>query len=315
MQGRRVCSDGREPAVVAGGGWLYRLRERLALRGTRLFFPAIHEAAQQEDADNPFDQKTGELPSHIHIVDRGSDTTIVSFSSVALLHTGQPAREFEAFFRRYGADQNLVFLRDVHRSCYHFTPDGGGDGLAFHEAELRSVLAQLGSTRTIAIGDSGGAAAAIYYGTRLGFDRVVAFSPPFPLRHWISPTAQLYALFNFKLLFREPRIYTEHVVNAIVPVFGMWLRLSLRCGFGKIWKPIEDYCAAPVKPRLTVFYGERSRPESLVVKPLRQFAEVDLRPLPTASHFGMAALARTGRLGPTILELLGPEADRPATAG
>lgn len=290
--------------MLTKSGRAYRFRERLFRGANRILFPHMARSIRGEAEDGSFREGGDGVPQHILVVDQGSDTTVVSFSSAALLHAGQPTREFEGFFRRQGARYNLVFLRDVHRSCYHLRPDGQADGLAFHEAELRATLARLGSTRHVAIGDSAGAAAAIHFGTRLGFDRLVAFSPPFPLRHWISPLAQLRAYTDVPLLIREPGAYWEHVLLAFTPIFMFYLPIGLRCGFANIWDPVAAYRVAPGRPALTVFFGEGSRPERKILAPLRALPEVTLRPLPTAKHFCMVALARTGRLGPAILEAI-----------
>lgn len=290
-------------------GRAYRFRERLFNRANSFLLPQMSRSLREEEADEAFGSTTDDAaPNHIKIVDRGSDTTVVSFSSAALLHAGEPTREFEGFFQRHGKDYNLVFLRDVHRSAYHLTPSGEPSGLAFHEAELRGALAALGSRRHVAIGDSGGAAAAIYFGTRLGFDRVVAFSPPFPLRYWIGPVAQLRAYFNAPLLLREPGAYWEHVVLASTTAFMFLLPIGLKCGFKNIWDPVAEYVAAVRRPQMTIYYGEGSRPETNILRPLRDCADVDIRPLPTARHFCMVALARTGRLGPAIMEAIDPPA-------
>lgn len=291
--------------MLSKRGWAYRQRDRAFRRLLRVFFPDIAEEIKREHADQAFATAVEtDLPQHKLIVDRGSKTTIVCFSSAALLYAGQPAREFEAFFKRYGAGYNLVFFRDVHRSAYHFAPDGGPSGLAFYEAELRTALADLGSDRHVAIGDSAGAAAAIYFGTRCGFDQLIAFSPPFPLRHWIGPLAQLRSYFDVPLLIREPAAYWEHVVLSFTPIFWLYLPIAFRCGFGKIWNPIAEYMNAPRRPRLTVFFGERSGPERRILEPLRSVEEVTMRPLPTAKHFCMVKLARTGKLGPTIMQII-----------
>ncbi len=295
-------------------GWAYRQREGIFRRANQILFPYMVASIQGEAADGSFKDQGNAPPQHLLVVDKGSDTTIVSFSSAALLHAGQPTREFEGFFKRQGAGYNLVFFRDVHRSCYHLRPDGRADGLAFHQAELRATLERLGSRRHVAIGDSAGAAAAIYFGTRFGFDRIVAFSPPFPLRHWISPLAQLTAYCDVPLLMREPGAYWEHVLLAFTPIFMFHLPIGLRCGFRNIWDPIADYHAATRRPALTVFYGRDSRPEQKILAPLRALPEVTLRPLPTARHFCMVALARTGRLGPAILEAI-EETPRAAASG
>lgn len=296
--------DGRRE-LLTRRGWAYRQRDR-AYRGLmRVIFPDVAGAIKREHADAAFmPEDRNATPSHKLVVDQGSDATIVAFSSAALLYAGQSMREFEAFFKRYGAGYNLVFFRDVHRSAYHLTPDGEPRGLAFYEDDLRATLRELGSTRHIAIGDSAGAAAAIHFGSRCGFDKIIAFSPPFPLRHWIGPRAQLRSYFDLKLLRKEPAAYREHVVLSFTPVFWLYLPLRFRVGRRGIWNPIATYLAASPRPRLTVFYGEGSRPERDILAPLQGTPEATLVPLPTAKHFCMVTLARTGTLGSTIMGII-----------
>lgn len=293
----------------------YQFRERVVNRAARLIFPQISDSVTGEASDRDFKQldDTGS-PQYLRVIDRGSESTIVSFSNAALLHAGQPTSMFESFFSQHGREHNLVFLRDVHRTAFHYTPWAKRGGLAFHEELLNKTLADLGSKHVVGIGDSGGASAAIYFGIRCNFDKVIAFSPPFPLRHWIGPLAQLRSLFDLPLLFRQPSMYWEHILVSILSLTLVYIPVGFTCGFGNIFDPVADYCAAKRRPFLTVFYGERCRAEVRLVAPLSGLPDVSLRPQPTASHFSMIPLARSGRLGSTILEIIdGPGgANRPS---
>jgi hypothetical protein len=293
-------------------GWRYRARSRVYGFIMSTVFPGMAEGIRRESEEQPFGKvEAAAPPQHKLVMDRGSDTTIVTFSSSAMLYAGQPTREFERFFERHDQGYNLIFFRDLHRSGYHLTPDGDGNGVAFHEAELKEELAKLGSTRHIAIGDSAGAAASMYYGSRLGFERVIAFSPSFPLRHYIGPWEQIRALTDIPLLWREPRAYFEHVTLSLTPFYWLYLAVGWRMGFTGFWDPVEEYRRTEKRPRLTVFYGGRNRAESNILRPIKDLPEVDLRPLPTARHVVMMALARTGKLGPTLRELV----ERPNGSG
>lgn len=288
----------------------YKFREGVVYRAARVLFPHLAESVEDEAKEQTFKEldAKGE-PQYLRVVDRGSDTTIVSFSNAALLHAGQPTSIFEGFFSKLGREHNLVFLRDVHRTAFHYTPSAKRKGLAFHEELLNKTLADLGSKQVIGIGDSGGAAAAIYFGVRCGFDKVIAFSPPFPLKHWIGPRAQLRSFFDLKLLFREPSIYWEHVLISVLSLTMVYIPISFYCGFGSVFDPIAEYQAAKKRPHLTVFYGERCRAEAKLLAPLKGLPDVSIRPQPTASHFSMIPLARTGRLGATILEIIDGSSD------
>jgi len=288
--------------MLSRGGRAYRFRERVFNRANRILLPHMADPVRRETEAAGDDA----MPEPMKVIDNGADTTIVSFSSAAMLHTGRPTSEFESFFQRQARPYNLVLFRDIHRSVYHLTPDGEPGGLEWYRTELENALAALGASRHVAIGDSGGAAAAIYFGTKLGFETVVAFSPPFPMHHWISPVAQLRAYFDVPLLIKEPSAYWEHVLIAGSATFMFYLPIGLRCGFDSIFNPIATYLEASERPRLTIFYGEGSRPETKIIAPLRGLPDVTINPLPTAKHFCMVALARTGRLGSTIMEAIEP---------
>ena len=294
----------------------YRFRERVVNRAAPVLFPRIAESVAGEVKDSAFEKSgAAETPNYLHVVDRGSDSTILSFSNAALLHAGQPTNMFESFFSQRDRRHNLVFLRDVHRSAFHYTPTGKRNGLAFHEELLNNTLKDLGSKHTIGIGDSGGAAAAIYFGVRCGFDKVIAFSPPYPLRHWIKPSALLRSVYDFRLLFRERSVYWEHILVSWLSLTLVYIPVSFYCGFGSIFDPIADYCAADRRPLLTVFYGERCRAEAALIAPLKDLPDVSMRPQPTASHFSMTPLARSGRLGATILEIVDGPTNASKTVG
>src|SRR5690349_18477140 len=113
-------------------GRRYQWRSRGYSAFIATVFPSWAEGIRREREEQPFGKENpAEPPQHKLVIDRGSDTTIVSFSNSALLHSGQPTREFERFFERQNGDFNLVFMRDLHRSGYHLAPNGDGKGVAF----------------------------------------------------------------------------------------------------------------------------------------------------------------------------------------
>lgn len=265
----------------------------------RLFLPHLADSMRQETTRDLF----GEAGAYVRVEDRGSDKTIFSFAGGAMLYAGMPTFEFRKMLAEAGADYNLVFLRDASRLAYRLTPDGKAEGLEFYEAEIRRVMRQLGSTYHIAIGGSAGAAASFYFGVRCGFDRIIAFGQPFPLRYWTHPRLQLYNLFNVKKLFLEPGAYAE---NALLSLASKWVEMQMRRHFGEgaEFDPYAMWLETQTRPRATVFYGERCRPDALNAQRLRGVPDAELVPLPVGLHNSAAYLKKRGELAATIARIL-----------
>ena len=275
--------------------------ERIVKLVTRLLAPEL--AKNMERADSA--QFTEFTPEHIEnfveVEDRGSDVTIFTFAGLAVLFAGLPAFEFKQLLRTYGDDYNLVLFRDIRRLCYHITPDGQLGGLEFYERHVREALASLGSTYNVAVGVSGGGAAALYFGTRCGFDQVIAFSPGCPLTVYCSPWNQLQSFFDLKRLVTSPKAYVEQLFVTLGTSWS-YNRLRKMVGKNNIWSVMDTYRGAADPPRATVFYGEGARCDARQAKLFDGCPNVKRVALPTKFHNSAGYLKRRDELGTTILD-------------
>jgi hypothetical protein len=271
------------------------LKDFVYRQAIRLFLPHLHRALQHEDAVSLF--KEG-APEYVAVEDRGSDKTIFSFAGAAMLYAGMPVFEFRKMLRDTGEDFNLVFFRDVYRMLYHIGPQGEPNGLEVYEAEIRRIIETLGSRQNIAIGASAGASAAVYFGTKCGFDGIIAFNQPLPMRVWAKPSAQFANYLNLKKLATRPGEYAE---NALISLAGIWMKAQLRRASVPVeWDPFEIYLDAPDRPRMTLFYGSQCRSDALNAARLRDVPDVKLFPLPVGLHNCATYLKKRNELGQTI---------------
>lgn len=281
----------------------YALKERAARFIIRRFVPKeVVDAIESEIATGMFTEnaRTEALPEHLLIEDRGSDTTVFSFAGGALLFAGQPTFEFRKLLTTHGDDFNLVFMRDIHRLAYHLRPEGGGGGLEFYETEVRRVMNQLKSRRYVALGDSVGGCAAIYYGTRCGMDHVIAMSPPCPFQAYLEPLMQLKAYTDLPLLFRS---WEEFYEVAFITFATNFVEMAIKRAVGKdgIWRLPDVYLEAERRPSMTLFYGDRCRPDKRIAMMYKDEPDVHLIGLPTALHNTGAWMKKQGTLGETVL--------------
>ncbi len=262
----------------------------------KIFLPHLARSTEQDARSSLFND---EGRDYVAVEDRGADTTIFSFAGGAMLYAGMPAFEFRKMLAQAGGDCNRVFFRDASRLSYHLTPTGEPGGLEFYESEIRRIRDSLGSRRHIAIGGSAGAAAALYFGTRCGFDKIVAFSMPFPLRNWSDPRTQCHNLFSVPKLIREPNAYIE---NALLTLAVIWAEQQLRrqVGLENVWDPVETYLAEPDRPPVTLFYGERCRADARIAERLADIPQVKLVPLPVGLHNSAAYLKNRGELADAV---------------
>ncbi len=282
----------------------YALKERAARFIIRRFVPKeVVDAIENEIAGGLFTEnaRSEALPEHVLIEDRGSETTVFSFAGGALLFAGQPTFEFRRLLMKHGDDYNLVFMRDIHRLAYHLRPEGGGGGLEFYEGEVRRVMDQLKSKHYVALGDSVGGCAAIYYGTRCGMDHVIAMSPPCPFYAYLEPKMQLMAYIDLPLLFRS---WSEFYEVAFITFATNFVEMAIKRAVGKdgVWRMPETYLEAVKRPTATIFYGERCRPDTRIAMMYKDAPDVKLVGLPTALHNTGDWMKKQGKLGEVVLE-------------
>lgn len=280
------------------------LREALFRRAIRKLQRDLGAAHRKELRDNPFQDEAlrKARPRHLLVEDCNASVTVFVFASSAQLFAGQPTFDFRGLLRPEQGFCNLVFLRDPHRMAYHVSPeDGSPNGLAFYENEVRELMQSLGGKAYLAIGDSAGGAAALYFGTRCGMDRVVAFSIPFPLSNWYSFKTLYSALTDLRLLRRSWNEWHE-VTRLSVVSRVMDLLFRAVVGRKNIWDPVDTFLSSPKRPQLTIYFGEDCRPDAAIAHRLGSVPEARLVPLPTALHNSTLYLARKRQLRTVVEE-------------
>ncbi|GMW03124.1 MAG: hypothetical protein AMXMBFR84_42600 [Candidatus Hydrogenedentota bacterium] len=170
----------------------------------------------------------------------------------------------------------------------------------------------LGSTINIALGDSSGGSAAIYFGSRCGMQKIIALSPAFPLRTWINPPLQCRYLFNLRRLKNDWPAYREGLVLLVsTPV--LLVDLLMRVGIHGIWKPMEVFRNTTPRPEATIFYGEQSDGDCRNAHRIADLPGVKLVPLQSARHSIGLFMARKGILQKALVEEIETFLDRSRT--
>lgn len=104
-----------------------------------------------------------------------SDVLLIVFSG--LLGRLGPVPVFEFFNTVSSLGVKKVFLRDLTQSWYHRGVEGIGADVPAIAEYLAQLVSESGATRTVLIGNSAGAYAALLFGQLLDVDEVHAFSP------------------------------------------------------------------------------------------------------------------------------------------
>lgn len=233
------------------------------------------------------------------VVARGADVTIVSFAGMAVQYAGLPTFEFRRQLEAHGDQFNLVFFRDVWRTCYHRCPQRTKNGLHFYEHELRRILDELGSNYNVMLGASGGGGAALYYGLRCSANQIIAFNPGYEFVHFLRPRTMARTFLDPRPLLTDPRAYGELLVVGLAGI-------AANAYFRSVYKPHERWNVSALMeqaklPPTTVYYGERCPFDADLAARLRQHEGLKLVGLPTARHNCASVLKKQGRLGKTIL--------------
>ena len=270
------------------------MMQTIARRLSHFVVPEIARLTEAELLSDAFDDQSS-IPQTIRVEDKGADTTVVSFSNGGFMHGGLPTYAFRDLLSELQPPCNLIFIRDVHRVAYHLRPNGEPGGLAFYEAEIKATLARLGSSTTHMIGDSSGAAAAVYFGTRCDAERVLALTMPYPMEPWGTPRAVLRHVLNLREVLRDRGSYWDSLV---ISAFSLVARRTLISHIGEdnIFSPIETYQRAARRPKLTIIYGERCLGDAANAMRYAELSDVELMPLPTGRHNIWIPLARSGSI-------------------
>lgn len=236
---------------------------------------------------------------HIEVYDHGANTTLFVFAGLAVRYLGMPSFEFRRILQSGGFDANLVFIRDVHRSFYHLRPDGSAGGIDFFKEEVCSLKERLGAERNLTLGVSIGGSAAFYFAVECGMQKIIAFSPGFPLSVYTAPLNQLHTYLNLPLLIRSPRSYVElFLVTSATAMRERQLRRAHP--EMQLWDVLGRYRVANPRPPATLLYGQHCPADARQARIL-DFPEVKRVALPTAAHNCAGVLKREGTLASTLV--------------
>ncbi|MBL3655389.1 hypothetical protein [Fulvivirga sediminis] len=104
----------------------------------------------------------------------GDDNLLVSFGGVNQAY-GIPVFEFKNVLKKIKCDK--LFIRDLRQAWYHLDSDSNVNGLLKLKERLRERIGQGNYKRVVFLGSSMGGFAAIYFGSILRVDKIIAFSP------------------------------------------------------------------------------------------------------------------------------------------
>jgi hypothetical protein len=133
-------------------------------------------ADEREDRPAQFERDLENTNAGIALdLEPESDVLLIVFSG--LLGRLGPLPVFEFFNSVSSFGVKKAFLRDLTQSWYHRGVEGIGDDVPAIADYLANLIAESGATRTVLVGNSAGAYAALLFGHLLGAGEVHAFSP------------------------------------------------------------------------------------------------------------------------------------------
>jgi hypothetical protein len=212
-----------------------------------------------------------------------------------------PRFEFRKLLVEGGHNYNLVFFRDLRRMGYRVTPEGKLGGYEYYEELIHSLKAKLGSKYHVSMGASSGGSAAFYFGSRCGVDQIVAFAPAFPHTCYTSLKSQLQNYFDIPKLFTDPSAYFEVVLVTLGAVIGFRRIAHAVRGVDLVTSQLNAFMGASPRPRATIFYGRRCRPDTKQAKRFAETPGVKLIPVDSGRHNCAADLKKQGGLATAIL--------------
>jgi hypothetical protein len=270
----------------------------------RVFFPGVAKNMEDEgqfDFRNKENGRCLDASLYIDVEDNGSDVTVICFAGMAVLYSAMPKFEFRKTLLSAGGKYNFIWVRDIHRSMYDLAPDGSGSGYGFYARLISDALSQLNSSRVVAIGASGGAAAAFGLSGRLPIQLIVAFNPAFPLSEYGSGKNVLRSFCSFRKLFTSPGDYLE-VSFLTLGARYLLARCRRLLGEGGITDVLMEYRSKQPPALATVFYSERCLPDLEQIRQLKGISSITLKPVDSGRHNCMGELKRRGEFGALIQE-------------
>lgn len=224
----------------------------------------------------------------IYDFDEGRDVVLVGFGGLIkeeLVGFGEPASPtpLAAPFEFLGTASDLpvgkVFVRDLDQIFYQ----RGVRGLGRDVAEVASGLGSLlsGSGRVVFVGQSAGGYAALLFGTMLGVDHVLAFSP---------------------VTFLTPLLRRVHRDDRWPEEMAEIRRLSRFRRHLDLRRAIR---ARGQRSELHVYFGAKNLLDRTHAGRLEGLPGVTLHPWATASHAVARRMREEGELKPVLLRALG----------
>jgi len=269
----------------------------------RALFPGIAQSLEQEGQfdlhEHPADPGDMDVSRHLDVEDNGSDTTLICFAGMAVLYAAMPKFEFRKTLAGTGGTYNYIWVRDIYRSYYDRAPDGSPNGLAFYTRIIGDAIDRLGSTFNIAIGASGGGAAAFAFSGLLPIHQIITFNPAFPMNEYGSWKNIGGILFDVSKLLRHPKAHIE-VLFVVLGVRFLYNRNRRMVGVENMMNPIECYHRKEPPAPATVFFSTNSLPDARQIRQFRDVPTVAVTPIVSERHNCMAELKQRGELGPLI---------------
>ena len=271
----------------------------------RIFLPGIAKSLKEEGQFDFRDRAAGTEgicpATYIDVEDNGSDVTLICFAGMAALYAAMPKFEFRKCLTDIRSGYNFVWVRDVHRASYDLVPDGSSNGFAFFTKAIGHALATLNSTYNVAIGASGGGAAAFAFSGVLPIHQIIAFNPGFPLDVCSRWEILRKVLLDWKKLLSSPLDYFE-LVLVVLSARYLWKMTCRRVGRENITDTLESYLRKQPPVRATVFYSAHSLPDAEQTRPLEAIPAIRLKPVDSGRHNCMGELKQRGELGALIHE-------------
>jgi hypothetical protein len=271
----------------------------------RIFMPGIAKSLDEEGQFDFRDKGPGNgnlhPPSCIEVEDNGADITMICFAGMAVLYAAMPKFEFRKTLTSTGTPYNFIWVRDIHRSSYNLAPDGTPSGFEYYSNSIGEALKNMNSTRTVAIGASGGGAAAFAFSGVVPIDLIIAFNPAISLKTYSSSANRRRVILDWRKLLRAPRDYFE-VMLVTLSTHYLWKQNCRLMGEENIPDVMECYLRKKPSARAVVIHSVNCLSDMAQLQFFKNKPRIRLYPVLSGRHNCMAQLKKRGELGILINE-------------
>jgi hypothetical protein len=209
-------------------------------------------------------------PTYRLVNEPGSDTLLVSF---AVFPRAGGKSAFDFVRATTPIPVKKLFLRDSHMMWYQKGTPGVGESVPEVAEFVRRIADREKVRRIVAIGNSGGAFAAIMIGAMIGADEVQAFNPP------------------IKLLEEDDTSFPEQLEI-------LKAERGLESPFLDLRKVLEQFLTP--RTRICIHYSRGDKRDRLHAALLRRFPTVRLVEYPMVTHHLALFYTRRGWLTPLL---------------